>query len=112
MLGGFIGALLAAVRGLIDMYSIADPESGKIAWNHMLLNLTAAAIFGLNLCLRMLLQADALFPMFLSVIGVGVLAIAGWLGGELAYVQGVGVQPQRTNVESDTTETKLRRAAR
>ena len=112
MLGGFIGALLAAVPGLIDMYSIADPESGKIAWNHMLLNLTAAAIFGLNLCLRMLLQADALFPMFLSVIGVGVLAIAGWLGGELAYVQGVGVQPQRTNVESDTTETKLRRVAR
>ena len=112
ILGGFIGALLAAVPGLIDMYSIADPESGKIAWNHMLLNLTAAAIFGLNLCLRMLLQADALFPMFLSVIGVGVLAIAGWLGGELAYVHGVGVQPQRTNVKNDTTETKLRRVAR
>jgi uncharacterized membrane protein len=112
MLGGFVGALLAAVPGLIDMYSIADPEPGKIAWNHMLLNLTAAAIFGLNLFLRMLLQADALFPIFLSVIGVGVLAIAGWLGGELAYVHGVGVQPQRNNVESDTTENKLRRVAR
>ena len=110
MLGGFIGALLAAVPGLIDMYSIADPQVGKLAWNHMLLNLTAAAIFGLNLCLRILLQADALFPILLSVIGVGVLAIAGWLGGELAYVHGVGVQPHRNNVESDTTETKLRRA--
>jgi uncharacterized membrane protein len=110
MLGGLIGALLAAVPGLIDMFSITDPKVGKMAWNHMLLNLAAVGVFGFNLCLRVLLQADALFPILLSVVGVVVLAFAGWLGGELAYVHGVGVQPQGKNTEKRKTGNKLRQA--
>ncbi|HZD41225.1 MAG TPA: DUF2231 domain-containing protein, partial [Terriglobales bacterium] len=53
MVGGLIGALLAAVPGFFDMFSISDPKVGKIAWNHMILNLIATAIFALNLYLRM-----------------------------------------------------------
>jgi len=29
------------------------------------------------------------------VLGVAALAVSGWLGGELVYVQGVAVQPER-----------------
>ena len=60
MLGGLIGALLATVPGLIDMFSITDPKVGKIAWNHMLLNLVAFGVFGLNLYLRAVLAAGLL----------------------------------------------------
>jgi uncharacterized membrane protein len=106
MVGGLIGALLAAVPGLIDMFSIANPMIGKIAWNHMLLNLTAFAVFGINLYLRTVLEAGAVIPTLLSGFGVLLLALSGWLGGELAYVHGVGVQPQ----EKSQTENKFRRA--
>ena len=110
MLGGLVGALLAAVPGMIDMFSITNPKVGKIAWNHMLINLGALGVFGLNLYLRTVLEAGALIPIFLSVFGVFLLAVSGWLGGELAYVHGVGVQPQGKNTEKDKTENKLRRA--
>ena len=106
MLGGLIGAVLATVPGLIDMFSITNPKVGKIAWNHMLLNLVALAVFGINLYLRTVLEAGAFIPIALSVLGVLLLALSGWLGGELAYVHGVGVQSQG----NDNTEKKLRRA--
>jgi len=108
MLGGLIGALLATVPGLIDMFSITNPKVGKIAWNHMLLNLVALAVFGINLYLRTVLEAGAFIPIALSVLGVLLLALSGWLGGELAYVHGVGVQPQ--GKDTDKTENKFRRA--
>ena len=110
MLGGLIGALLAVIPGLIDMFSINDPKVGKIAWNHMLLNLAAVGVFGLNLWLRVVGEAGALVPILLSVVGVLILAFSGWLGGELAYVHAVGVQPQGKNTEKDKTESQWRRA--
>ena len=110
MLGGLVGALLATVPGMIDMFSITNPKVGKIAWNHMLINLVALGVFGLNLYLRTVLEAGAFIPISLSVFGVLLLALSGWLGGELAYVHGVGVQPQGKNTEKDKTENKLRRA--
>ena len=109
MLGGLVGALLAAVPGMIDMFSITNPKVGKIAWNHMLINLGALGVFGLNLYLRTVLEAGDLIPICLSVFGVLLLAVSGWLGGELAYVHGVGVQPQGRPAEKDKTENKLRR---
>jgi uncharacterized membrane protein len=110
MVGGLIGASLAAIPGLIDMFSITNPKPGKIAWNHMIVNIIAVALFALNLCLRVILQPGAFFPILLSVIGVSLLAYAGWLGGELAYVHGVGVQPQRGAAEREKSQNKLRRA--
>jgi uncharacterized membrane protein len=100
--------LVATIPGLIDMFSITNPKVGEIAWNHMLLNLVALGVFGLNLYLRTVLEAGAFIPISLSVLGVLLLALSGWLGGELAYVHGVGVQPQGKN--TDKTENKLRRA--
>jgi uncharacterized membrane protein len=76
----------------------------------MLVNLAAVGVFGINLYLRTVLEAGDLIPIFLSVFGVLLLAVSGWLGGELAYVHGVGVQPQGKNTEKDRTENKLRRA--
>jgi uncharacterized membrane protein len=92
MAGGLIGALVAAAPGLIDMLSISDPKVGKIARNHMILNLIAVAIFGLNFYLRLDNTAGAALPVVLSVAGVLLIAVSGWLGGEMVYVHGIGVQ--------------------
>jgi uncharacterized membrane protein len=110
MLGGPIGVLLAAIPGLIDMFSITDPKVGKIAWNHMLLNLVLVGVFELNLWLRMVGEAGAFVPILLSFVGILILAFSGWLGGELTYVHAVGVQPQGKNTEKDKTESQWHRA--
>ena len=112
MIGGLSGALLAAIPGLIDMFSIADPKAGKLAWNHMVMNFITVAVYALNLYLRTTLPASALFPVLLSLVGVLLLAVAGWLGGELAYVHGVGVDPRRKGLASEKSQpapNKLRR---
>jgi uncharacterized membrane protein len=99
MAGGLVGALFAAVPGLFDMFSLSDPKAGKIAWIHMILNLIAVGIFALNFYLRIGNIVGAPLPISLSVTGVLFIAISGWLGGELVYVHGVGVEPApwRTN---------------
>ena len=95
MAGGLVGALAAAVPGFFDMFSISDPKVGKIARNHMILNLIAAGIFALNLYLRTTLApGSSLLPILLSLFGIGLLGFSGWLGGEMVYVHGVGVEPQ------------------
>jgi uncharacterized membrane protein len=106
MVGGLIGALLAAVPGLIDLWSLTDARVRKIGRNHMLLNLTAVILFAINLYLRTILEPGAVIPVLLSAVGVLLLGLSGWLGGELAYVHGVGVR----SAERGRTENKLRRA--
>jgi len=52
-------------------------------------------LFTVNAGLRIMNGTEALMPVFLSVLGVAGLGVSGWLGGELVYVQGVAVQPER-----------------
>jgi uncharacterized membrane protein len=107
MAGGLIGALFAAVPGFFDMFSISDPKVGKMAWNHMILNLIATAIFALNLYLRTGGEPGAVLPIFLSVAGIVFIAAGGWLGGEMVYVHGMGVQ-QSTTAAGDQEKNRGR----
>ena|SRR5439155_14044750 len=92
MAGGIVGALAAAVPGLIDYLSMSDQQTSKIAKTHMIVNLTIVGIFIANLWLRTMFAPGAGFPVILSVSGVTLLGVSGWLGGELVYVHGVGVE--------------------
>jgi uncharacterized membrane protein len=74
------------------LFSISDPKVGKLAWNHMILNLIAVAIFALSFYLRLGNTAGAILPILLSVAGVLFVAASGWLGGEMVYVYGMGVE--------------------
>jgi len=92
MAGGIVGGLAAAVPGLVDYWSMSDPEPKKIAKMHMILNVTIVGIFIVNLWLRTTLAPDARLPLILSFLGVILLGLSGWLGGELVYVHGVAVE--------------------
>lgn len=94
MVGGFIGALAAAVPGLIDLLSIVNPKVRKIGYTHMGLNLTAVVLYAANLWLRFHGTANTSTPLVLSVIGVLILGVSGWLGGEMVHRHGVGVDIQ------------------
>ena len=96
---GLGGALLAALAGFADWSDIRlDHPAKKTANTHMLLNLSATALFGVNLFLRAG-QLDAnrtpLFNLLLSFAGVGILLVSGYLGGRMVYDDGIGAGRHR-----------------
>lgn len=95
MAGGIIGALLAAVPGFVDFLSLPSSTAKKLGVAHLSLNLLIVGLFVLNLWLRTTTEPGALLPVGLSVLAILLLAVAGWLGGEMVFVHGVGVVPQR-----------------
>ena len=99
LLGGTIMAVVAAVPGLIDWLSITDREVKKIANWHARLNVIALLIFAASFYLRTTSGAELVggsytIPFVLSVIGVILITISGWLGGELVFRHGVAVDRQ------------------
>ena len=89
MVGGIVGALVAAVPGFIDMLSLPAPVK-RIALMHMSINLTVVALYVVNVYLRAR-GMESNTPLILSVIGIAMLGISGWLGGKMVYVHGVAV---------------------
>jgi uncharacterized membrane protein len=90
MAGGIIGALLAAVPGLLDFFALKPTDVKKIALWHMAINLTTTILFCINLYLRTGVPG-ASTPFILSIIGVLSILVSGWLGGQMVYVHGLGV---------------------
>ena len=88
--GGIVGALLAAVPGLIDLLSL-PPGLKKTALTHMAINLTVVVLYVINFWMRINSPDKAGTAVWLSVIAIGLLAISGWLGGKMVYVHGVAV---------------------
>lgn len=94
MIGGFVGALLAAVPGFIDLlyYQGGKPPVKKIALTHMSINLLAVVLYAVNIWLRSGAPEDLKTPIILSAIGICMITISGWLGGQMVHVHGVGVE--------------------
>lgn len=91
MAGGFIGALIAAIPGVIDFLSMEESKVKKIGMLHMALNLVAITLYAVNLWLRIAQGSNQGLPLVLSLIAVGILGISGWLGAEMVHKHGVGV---------------------
>jgi uncharacterized membrane protein len=99
MVGGLIGALAAAIPGLIDLLSL-PPEPRKTAIIHMSVNLTVVALFAINIWMRLSSDdagAGSTTPVVLSAIAIGLLLVSGWLGGKLVYEGGVAVNTERSD---------------
>src|SRR5690242_7357956 len=82
--GGIVTALIAAVPGFIDLLSITDKKLRRIGVIHMIINLIVVALYVLNLFLRRN-GAGGPLPIVLSAIGIVLLGVSGWLGGELVH---------------------------
>ena len=98
MVGGLIGALCAAIPGFIDFlyYKGGLPPVKKIAVTHMVINLTVVVLYAINIWLRTAdptsISTSMSIPILLSIIGVALLFVSGWLGGQMVHVYGVGVE--------------------
>jgi uncharacterized membrane protein len=110
---GVLGALAAALLGLLDLSAV---PSGTLVFRlglaHAGLNLAATALFTAGFLLRRGHLADP-GGVPLPLIGLSVLALlllggGGFLGGELAYRYGVRVADQSTQAQAyaERTTTK------
>ena len=92
---GCIGAIAAAVPGIVDWLAIKDGDAKKVANWHARLNIAALVVFAISFFLRLGSYSDLVgrkltIPFLLSLVGVIMIAISGWLGGELAFRYGIG----------------------
>ena len=92
MIGGIVGALAAAVFGFVDMLSLPRATlTKKVALTHMAINLAVVVLFIFNAGMRHADVDPGGTPFVLSLIGIAMLTVSGWLGGKLVYEAGVGV---------------------
>ncbi|MEP6818514.1 MAG: DUF2231 domain-containing protein [bacterium] len=100
LLAGILGAVAAAVFGIIDWMSIKNPAVKRVANWHARLNVIALLIFAASFYLRTkggshIVSGSYTIPVALSLVGVILITISGYLGGELVFKHGVAVNPQR-----------------
>jgi nitrite reductase/ring-hydroxylating ferredoxin subunit/uncharacterized membrane protein len=101
--GGSVLALLAIITGFIDWLGMRDdhPSQPMAIW-HMALNMTGTTLFISNTGVRWK-QINHLQPsteaVALSLIGMAIIAVGGYLGGRLVYANGVGVGRHRGPAE-------------
>ncbi len=100
---GIVGALAAAVFGLLDLLAIPrGTPAFRTGFTHMALNLAVVALFAVSFAMRRghLEDADATVgAVVVSVVALAMLAVSGWLGGKLAFRYGVRVADETTQSE-------------
>ncbi|HEX3672370.1 MAG TPA: DUF2231 domain-containing protein [Candidatus Cybelea sp.] len=90
ILFGIAGALLAAFFGFVDYISAPMTVRAKsiAAW-HMTLNIAAIVIFGWACAIRFL-DHTSVAGYALTGLGIVLIGISGWMGGEVAHRHLVG----------------------
>jgi len=92
---GCLGAVAAAIPGIIDWLAIKNGDVKRVANWHARLNVAALVVFAISLLLRTgsyseLVGRRLTLPFLLSLVGVILISISGWLGGELVFRYGSG----------------------
>ena len=106
--GGIVGALCAAVPGLIDLLSLpAEPR--KTALWHMSINLSIVVIYIVNFVLRLSSPA-ATGLVWLSLLTILMLTVSGWLGGKMVFLSGVGVSAGEQTPARERTRVGIHQA--
>ncbi len=92
-IAGIVGAVLAAVPGIIDFIFVVPPDSSakKRGATHGLMNTTVLVIFAIALYLKYTQNIAPYIILLTEVIGVALTGIAGWMGGTLVHRNQIGV---------------------
>jgi len=98
---GIVGALLAALFGLMDLVRIPRRTRAlRFGLAHMTLNLVVVGMFIGNFVWRhdSYYESVRVQPgqLALSAVAIGLLLVSGWIGGMLAYRYGVRVADEST----------------
>jgi uncharacterized membrane protein len=98
---GIVGALLAAVIGLMDLATLeSGTRARRTALFHLGFNTAAVVLFAISFVIR--LSADrsevSVAGFVIAVLAYLLVGVSGFLGGELAYRHGVRVADESTQI--------------
>jgi uncharacterized membrane protein len=92
---GIVGALVAAIFGLMDVLTIPrDSKAFRVGLTHMAFNLTVVAAFVASFIWRSsrgVSLETSIGQIVLSAVALALLVVSGFLGGMLTYRYGVRV---------------------
>jgi uncharacterized membrane protein len=103
---GIIGGLVASLFGLVDYRRLTKgTRAHAVATRHMILMDVVLICFVVGFFVR---RADSDYYLYgtpkialaLSVVGVGIMLIGGWLGGKLAYSYGSRVADESDQIKA------------
>jgi uncharacterized membrane protein len=106
---GVIAALVTAIPGAIDLFSLARGSRARVVgMKHASLALLATGLFAV--CAALLWRgeagtADARLALGIAIAGLTALAAVGWLGWSLVQTHHVGIAP--TIVETPREEVAI-----
>ena len=83
MIFSIVGALAASMPGLVHLFA-PPADVGRTAAADVEISLSVVGIYILNAWLRHLDPHDQHFPMVLSLVGVILLLVSGWLVEKMA----------------------------
>jgi uncharacterized membrane protein len=110
---GLAGGLLAAIFGLLDWLSIpAGTRAHRVGIVHLTLNLMMVGCFGAVWILALIHGPSVATPgeLVVSLLGLGILLVAAWFGGELVEQHGMGVRAEaHLNAPSSLDADRLER---
>ncbi|MDB5097922.1 MAG: hypothetical protein JWM80_2343 [Cyanobacteria bacterium RYN_339] len=100
---GVLGALAAAIPGLMDYFGPVQrsAEARRTAFAHGGINLAVTMIYAVNWFFHANganYGAPLALAVALNVLGFGMVAVSGWLGGELVYRLGLGFDTRRVSI--------------
>lgn len=98
-IAGLVGAVVAAIPGVIDYIYTVPPDSSakKRGATHGIMNSTALIIFIVALVCKYNANISHYIPLALEFAGVVLTSIAGWLGGTLVHRNQVSVDIRYAN---------------
>jgi uncharacterized membrane protein len=103
---GIIGGLIAAIFGLIDWTAIPSGTAAKrIGVIHGLANVVMLSVFIIGGFLRGEIDNPATVSVGVNVAALGIGMFSGWLGGDLVYRYGIGVEKSEPYDELQPEET-------
>jgi len=104
---GLIGALGAAVTGLVDWSDTYGAER-RVGLNHALFNVTATILYLVSFLLRLSAgPGNGIAAAIIGFMGLASVIYAAYLGGDMVFTKGTGVNHTAWEVAGEDYETVL-----
>lgn len=86
--------VLAAVTGTVELLAVSGIRRRPASWNHFVVAVMLLAVEFVNWLYRLPDAQASIVPtgLYLSTLGVVLVAAAGWMGGHLVFEHQVGTE--------------------
>lgn len=106
--GGIVGAILAAIPGFIDLFSMNDRRAKNIGITHMVLNLIGVGAWAVVFYLLSPNVNNIDLALYVSIGAAALLFYSGWLGGDMVHRYRVAVVEEYERESVPSTEQRVR----